>query len=555
MRAISRSILILLLMLPGVPALAHETDQFTVPPQRQFADLGEYFNRWAYQAIERGVDATNRRIRQAIAQDDDAHVLAELESAPHVTMAVRQQWPWSVTQIETFEQVLASAHMRHHYPGRVVSWGNRFGGEYRYAFFPLDVRQFAHLLFFSSTIKVFGTYMGTDKLGHFTDEGIDYYFAYRSARDRGASERQAIAAAVRLGTDGFMSERGVLGLLANGDYSNGDLSGNFAGFLFYRNLAEPVIIKGVLRQPLLRRDGPCWVLADDVRPESGFFARFISDHLDEALNPGYFDDYLRPGLRDALRQDAGVILEHYCDEHGRPRTREWFDSKLRELSTYWGMDYGHLGTYPELVSIGNSCFDREHGAMHLAAESRDAKLPLSLLKPRDDEAVRSRFGESPLHVAAAAREGRRVKDLLVSHANARARDAFGRTPLHEAARAGAVEAARALLDHGTDPKVADDYGVTPLHLACRRDLAEMVRLLLDHGADVNARSASGATPLHEAALTGDDRLVWMLLDRGADPGARDARGRRAVDVAAEHGNRSTVDFLARAHGFARGGGR
>ncbi|HEY2586028.1 MAG TPA: ankyrin repeat domain-containing protein [Tepidisphaeraceae bacterium] len=577
--------IIILVCTGALPVTAHETDQFTVPPDRKFADLGDYFNRWAYRAIEQGVNVTNTQIHQAIAGHAAPGVLAELQSAPHVTMAVRTQWPWSVTQIEDFERVLASPQMRSHYPGRVVAYGERFAGVYQWAFLPIDIRAYAHILFFSSTIKVYGTYLGTDKLGHFTDEGINYYFEYRKWKDeQGLSEREAVARAVRLGTDGPMSESGMLGLAANADYANGDIAGNFAGFLFYRNLTEPMPIKGHLCPPMLRRDGPYWKIADDVRPDSGFFARFISDHLDEALNPGYFDDYLRPAMHEAVRARRAILLQHYCDEQGRPRSREWFDQKLRELSTYWGIDYGHRGTYDELVSIGNSCFGpgiktphspspapgkparpsppESTGVQLASAEPTPfAAIPiperlslsaLALVMHRDpprDPAV-DRFGRTELHLAAAqSHGGAAVASLIRSGALPAARDDFGRTPLHDAVAAGSEAAVRRLLDAGADARAADDYGTTPLHLACRNGRVGTARMLLERGADPNAATSAGATPLHEAASVGDAVLVRLLIDHGARPDALDRRGRAPADVARAHG------FPELAATFAPGGGR
>ena len=159
--------------------------------------------------------------------------------------------------------------------------------------------------FFASTIKVYGTYLGTDKIGHFTDEGIAYYWAWHEARDHGATEAQALAAAVRIGTEGPGSEDGWLGMLANGDYSNGDLAANYLGFLFYRNIAEETFIKGSLRPALVVRNGAYWRLADHVRRDSDFFALFISDHLDEALNPGFFDESMRPALSPSSASTGG----------------------------------------------------------------------------------------------------------------------------------------------------------------------------------------------------------------------------------------------------------
>lgn len=503
---------------------AHETDQFTVPRDRKFADLGDYFNRWAYVAISHGVDQANAAISQAAARHAPATVMADLQSPSRVTMAVRSQWPWSVTQIETFERVLRSPGMSKRYPGRVVAYGERFDGVYRYAFFPLDWRQLSHLAFFSSTMKVYGTYMGTDKFGHFTDEGISYYYAYREAIDGGADERHAVAAAVRIGTDGIMSESGMLGTMGTADYANGDVAANFAGFLFYRNLTEPVPIKGQTRPPMLRRDGILWKLAPDIRSDSGFFARFISDHLDEALNPGFFDAYMRPAMHESVCERRSILVHHYCDETGRPRDKQWFDQKLHELSTYWGVDYGHRGRYDELVSIGNSCFtdhrDEASGKMELPT----AQVASIALAPQ----MHSREAESPGW-----------------------KDQFGYSALHEAASSGDMDAVRRLLSLGADVNARDDGGTTPLHLACRHGRIEIVRLLLEHGADPNAASGSGATPLHEAALAGDASLVRLLLDHGAKAGARDLRGRTAAIVASEHGFDDVLAILGSRAGEER----
>lgn len=532
-----KPICVALLVLVGVSAAcAHETDQFTVPPNRKFADLGDYFNRWAYRAIAQGVNVTNTQIHRGLDQHVLAGVLEELQSGPHVTMTVRTQWPWSVTQIEEFERELRSPEMRDQYPGRVVAYGERFAGVYEHAFSPLDMRAWAHILFFSSTIKVYGTYVGTDKFGHFTDEGINYYFEYRKWKDAGASEQEAIAHAVRLGTDGPMSEDGLLGLAANGDYANGDISGNFAGFLFYRNLTEPMRLKGRMYPAMLVRDGAYWRIADDVRPDSGFFARFISDHLDEALNPGFFEPYMRPAMRESVRARKAVLLQHYADENGRPHDRAWFDRKLRELSTYWGVNYGHRGTYDELVSIGNSCFSDKkfHQPLDRYASSPMDDLTEAAARS-DDQPWVDQFGRTPLHLAAARSRAGVVAALVSVGASLARRDDFGRTPLHDAALAGSVGAARRLLDGGADPSAADDYGSTPLHLACRRGNITLAKFLLDRGSDPNARSDAGATPLHEAASVGDALLVRLLIDAGATIDASDERGRTPADVARAHG--------------------
>ena len=533
----------------GRRAGAHETDQFTVPPDRQFADLGDFFNRWAYEAIDGGVRVANDQIRRAIREHQPRPLIEQLEMPSQVTLSVRSQWPWSVTSIETFETLLASPQMKQKYPGKLVAFGDRFNGAYLTAFGPLDVRTLAHLLFFSSTIKVYGTYVGTDKFGHFTDEGISYYFEYKDARDAGVDERQAIARAVRLGTDGLMSERGLLGLLANGDYANGDLAGNFAGFLFYRNLTEPVVVKGVLRPPMLLRDGPYWKLADHVRADSGFFAWFISDHLDEALNPGYFDEVLRPGLTEGVRRQSAVLLRHYCDNHGEPRPREWFDQKFAELSTYWGIDYGHLGRYDELVSIGRCCFDAVKNAAPMPAPRSDAQVASAVFRepPLWDPALREtahRFvlnDGAALDLAVREQRAQTVRALLAAGADPNHRDSAGITPLHRAS--DSPQLASLLIRGGAAVDTTDARGRTPLHWSAEEPGGLATAVLLQHGARVAARDHERRTALHAAALSGNTGAIQALLRHGADPDARDIYGATPLHLAAERGQTEAIRAL------------
>jgi hypothetical protein len=405
-------------------------------------------------------------------------------------------------------------------------------GIYKFAFFPLDYRGWSHVAFFSSTIKVYGVYMGTDKIGHFTDEGIEYYYRWLSARQAGKSEREAVAEAVRVGTDGFMSEAGMLGLLGTGDYSNADLSANFAGFLFYRNLTEPMWLKGRRYEPMLRRDGAYWVTAQDVGPEPPFFSRFISEHLDEALNPGFFDRYLRLAIRHAVEERSELLLEHYADESGNPRSRAWFDAKLIELSTYWETDYGHRGTYDELISIGACCFGKQEQKALLAASSVSSAKFLTELPYESSR-------EAPRRVAMV----KSVADRQNAHASKDQRDAFGRGPLHNAALHGTPQLVNELLIHGADPRAADDYGTTPLHLACRRGSVAITRLLLDHGADANAANESGTTPMHEAASSGQTELVQLLIEWGARARVYDARDQSPAQVARIHGYSALSEAL------------
>jgi hypothetical protein len=93
-----------------------------------------------------------------------------------------------------------------------------------------------------------------------------------------------------------------------------------------------------------------------VRPRSGWFACYISDHWNEALNPNLYDFTMRPGISRVLRSRAAHIVQFYTGKDGRPSDPAYFDNLARELSTYYGEPYGHSGDFELLMTIGNTCF-------------------------------------------------------------------------------------------------------------------------------------------------------------------------------------------------------
>ncbi|HWU43034.1 MAG TPA: hypothetical protein VN132_06330, partial [Bdellovibrio sp.] len=80
----------------------------------------------------------------------------------------------------------------------------------------------------ASTIKVNGTLVGTDKLGHFMDEGFEFFTTYRRTK-----YNMKTALSGPLG-----EEKGMYGQDSTGVISYGDISANYQGILFYQNLVE-----------------------------------------------------------------------------------------------------------------------------------------------------------------------------------------------------------------------------------------------------------------------------------------------------------------------------
>ena len=125
----------------GVEAVAHETDQFTVPVGMEFADLGDYFNAWAYDAIEAAVNKTNDRIHRALQANRPASEIAHLQSPRKLTAAVFNEFQSAYVLIESLEHMTKSKAMMRRYPGRLIGYETQLRNIYQHVHFPLDPRQ------------------------------------------------------------------------------------------------------------------------------------------------------------------------------------------------------------------------------------------------------------------------------------------------------------------------------------------------------------------------------------------------------------------------------
>ncbi len=571
-------------------ASAHETDQYTLP-RREFADIGPYLNAWIYDAIDGAVKRTNNRIEtaQGMSKFSEAQ---RLQQPDEITRAVNNEIPNAMAVIEGLESKLGEKNFRAQYPGRVPGYKESFTNIYEKAHFFLDPRQMFRV-WLAKTFVAYGVHLGGDKIGHFTDMGMNYWRAYESARRGGANEQEATAAAIKVGTQGLIfSEKGMLGYLSAGAYSNGDMASNYLGFVFYRNLTSPMMLKGRMHPALIELEGGYWKIAPHVQRDNDFFAVFMSDHLDEALNPSHYERGMRDKIREAIKQRQSDVLERFADENGLRRPMAWFEQATRDTFTYFGTDYGHRGAIEELNTIAATCFDplpidasptdvndRGYTPLHDAVIRGDLERISALLNSgadvnatiRSAENFSSEWGATPLHLA--ARDGRRdiADTLLRAGANARAadargatalhwgcgsseiasilasagadpnaRDVAGRSPLHWAANIGSAEGVDALAKHGSDVNAADLAGTTPLHLAARRGAARAIARLIDDGAPIEAGDRYGRTPLHKAALLADAEPAGVLLDRGANAVAKDSFGMTPLHEAARMGRELTA---------------
>jgi len=338
-------------------AQAHETDDFYLPLDREFADLASFFDAAHTRAIERTVDELNAQIASALAERDPAaraRRLADLHDPERIVSGVHARFNDAFTEVLDIEDAVRGPWARQMYPGKLTAnWDADW--MYTYVHFPLDPRRLV-LLFQSSTVKAYGVYFGTDKLSHFHHMGRFYYDSYRAQRRAGLDQDSAVAAVLReYSSGGVIAENSLLGFLATGVYSNADLAANYAGFKFLLNLTEPVMLKGTLHEPLVVRCGNFWRVSTRVRPESGWFGDFVSDHWNEALNPSLYDTTVRSSVRGILRRRADHIMKFYTTKDHRPDDPAYYDALAHQLSTLDGEPYGHSGEWENLMTLGNTC--------------------------------------------------------------------------------------------------------------------------------------------------------------------------------------------------------
>jgi predicted esterase len=134
-----------------------------------------------------------------------------------------------------------------------------------------------------------------------------------------------------------------------------------------------------------------------------------------------------------------------------------------------------------------------------------AALPASAFS---EKAARTSDGvpSTALHLAAESGNAKVIAALAARKVDWDAADRYGRRPLELAVLAGKAEAVRALMAAGADPNALDDNGETPLSraVAARSPLA---RLMLDAGAKPDWSSLSlaavvSSTPEEAARLSG-----------------------------------------------------
>ena len=202
----------------------------------------------------------------------------------------------------------------------------------------------------SDTVKLYGIEFGTDKIAHIFQQGYTYYKIYERARAKGLTHEQAAQKAFRWGQ---MTERTYYGILISGVYSNGDLASNFAGMKFYQGLTRDIKIGEKMRPAILILKDGVWKFNERVNLREQLLKPFISDHLNEALNPSIFIKlfWFDSCVRETVKEKSCVGWR----EKFPNLTRAEFAKTTGELKLWFGEDYGHKNS-SHFIMIADTCF-------------------------------------------------------------------------------------------------------------------------------------------------------------------------------------------------------
>jgi hypothetical protein len=191
-------------------------------------------------------------------------------------------------------------------------------------------------------------------VGHFIQQGWDYYQVYLS-REAGGESREQVMEAVLF--KGVGQEKGVFGELSSGVFSNADLASNYAGLKFLLNLTRPVRIGKQSRSAVLIVTDDRWVF--NPHGPDDLLRAFVSDHWDEARNPSRYDGLLRGEVERNTARRIGRWLEFH------QTTVEAEARRLPSMEHWFGEDYGHSG-WENVITI-EKAWDS-----HVAARQADA---------------------------------------------------------------------------------------------------------------------------------------------------------------------------------------
>ena len=336
-----------LLLLRPLVGFAFETDQYNLPPE-PLADIGDEVSEYVEARLRTAVAGVNAEIEKSVrcletkvkgcgSTNEERANLARLRS----NGAIADQLFKLIGDGNLFTTKIGNWMRAHKFRGQP----DRYKAPLRESIFILNP---ADYLTISATVRLFGSEFGIDKLEHFFQQGYEYYKIENKALAKGMSTSDSEKKAVGWGQ---MTERTYFGLLVSGVYSNADLYANYVGMKFYDGLAKPMQINGKTRPAIVELRNGSWQI-DAGNSRENLLKPFLTDHMNEALNPSSFRATLVRSVRRAVKT-------YSCPEWKQafPTLRAAaLDDRSKALELWNGEDYGYTKR-DHVVTISETCFE------------------------------------------------------------------------------------------------------------------------------------------------------------------------------------------------------
>ena len=339
----------LVFVLQPIAAAANETDQYNLPPV-PLADTGDEVTDHVEDSLRKAIAKINADIvHSKTCIDTDSPVRSKCDSVGNESRKLTYLRSNDAVAKELYK-LLGDGSIFISYIGKWMNTHEFHVSPSRYKTSYLKSIYIAQPIDYSTlspTVRLFGSEFGTDKLDHLFQQGYKYYTIQRDARAKGMSSPEAEKKAVKWGQ---MTERTYFGLLVSGVYSNADLVANYAGMKFYQGLTEPVTISDKTRPALLTLKDGKWQI-NESRLREDLLKPFISDHLNEALNPSGYGLLLYPSVRDIVRKNSCPVWRQDFPD----LTATALADKSHSLEQWNGEDYGYTKR-PRTVRVGEMCF-------------------------------------------------------------------------------------------------------------------------------------------------------------------------------------------------------
>jgi uncharacterized protein (DUF4415 family) len=328
--------------------LPFETDQYNLP-KVPLADIGDEVSEHVEEAMRAAVETLNAKIAKSAAcleaktkgcdsPEKEKAKLEHLRSAKAVAEAFFKLTGDGSLFISKFGKWVNS-HVFSSQPAR-------YKAPYFESIFILNPIDYATL---SPTVRLYGHEFGIDKLDHLFQQGFKYYTIYNEAVKKGSTPAEATTKAIKWGQK---TERTYYGTWVSGVYSNGDLFANYAGLKFYLGMTKPQQIGDSERPALVTLSNGHWQIADQSLKEN-LLKPFITDHMNEALNPSSY----RPTLIGSVRRS---VKKYACPEWRSilPSIKPFdLEQQSAALENWNGEDYG-FSKRDRTVKLRETCFER-----------------------------------------------------------------------------------------------------------------------------------------------------------------------------------------------------